>query len=355
MLDMKLIVNIKKKLKGFQLNVDFEADQDILGILGASGSGKSMTLRCIAGIETPDEGKIILNDRVLFDSEKKINLPCQQRKVGFLFQNYALYPHMTVEKNIGFSLSGLPSDQRTEKVQKAIEMMHLKDLEKRYPAELSGGQQQRVALARALVVEPEVLLLDEPFSALDEYLRNQMVNQLTETLSDYKGATLFVTHNMEEAYRLCKKIMVIDHGRKEICGERDEIFLRPTTLPVVQITGCKNISTASILPDGMIEAKDWGIKLWPFGSSSSISHVGIRANHIKMADEPGKNVFELWPVYTNEAPFRITVYLSRVQPEQNSRDFELQWEMSKDRWMEMKDRPMPWKVYLDPEKIICIS
>ncbi len=352
---MKLLVDIKKKLKGFQLKVDFEADQDILGILGASGSGKSMTLRCIAGIETPDEGKIILNDRVLFDSERRINLPCQQRKVGFLFQNYALYPHMTVEKNIGFSLSGLSASERMDRVQKAIAMMHLEDLEKRYPSELSGGQQQRVALARALVIEPEVLLLDEPFSALDEYLRNQMVNQLTETLRDYSGVTLFVTHNMEEAYRLCKKIMVIDHGKKEISGDRDEIFMRPTMLPVAQVTGCKNISPAKILPDGRIEAKDWGISLWPAVGSDSISHVGIRANHIRMAEEPGKNVFEVWPVYTNEAPFRITVYLSRMQPAPDSRDYELQWELSKDRWMELKNRPLPWKVYLNPEKLIYIS
>ncbi len=351
---MSLIVNIKKKLKGFQLKVDFEADRDILGILGASGSGKSMTLRCIAGIETPDEGKIILNDRVLFDAERRINLPCQQRKVGFLFQNYALYPHMTVEKNIGFSLNGLPKDLRTQKVHKAIEMMHLKNLEKRYPAELSGGQQQRVALARALVVEPEVLLLDEPFSALDEFLRNQMVNQLMETLSDYKGSTLFVTHNMEEAYRLCKKIMVIDHGGKEVCGERDEIFLHPTTLPVAQVTGCKNISAAALLPDGRIDAKDWGIDLQPSGSCSTISYVGIRANYIKLAEEPGENIVELWPVYTNEAPFRITVYLSKVRPEPNSREFVLQWEMSKDRWTELKEQEVPWKVSLDPEKLICI-
>ncbi len=188
---------------------------------------------------------------------------------------------MTVEKNIGFSLSGLPTDQRSKKVQDAIQTMHLKDLEKRYPSELSGGQQQRVALARALVVEPEVLLLDEPFSALDEFLRNQMVNQLMETLSEYKGSTLFVTHNMEEAYRLCKKIMVIDHGRKEVCGERDEIFQHPASLPVAKVTGCKNISSAGILPDGRIEAKDWGLTLYPPDGCSSISHVGIRANYIK--------------------------------------------------------------------------
>lgn len=352
---MKLEVSIRKKLKGFQLKVDFEADQDTLGILGASGSGKSMTLRCIAGIETPDEGKIILNDRVLFDSKRRINLPCRERKVGFLFQNYALFPHMTVEKNIGFSLSGLTDEERVRKVKNAIEMLQLKELEKRYPSELSGGQQQRVALARALVVEPEVLLLDEPFSALDEYLRNQMVNQLMETLSDYKGVALFVTHNMEEAYRLCKRIMVIDHGKKEVCGEKDEIFLHPTTLAVAQVTGCKNISTAGTLPKGMIEAKDWGIKLRPLGSQSSITHVGIRANHIRLAEEPGENVFEVWPVSTNEAPFRITVYLAKAETEQNSRDFVLQWEMSKDRWIELKDRPLPWKVSLDPEKLIYLS
>jgi molybdate transport system ATP-binding protein len=325
-----------------------------MGILGASGSGKSMTLRCIAGIETPDEGKIILGDRVLFDTDRGINLPCQKRKVGFLFQNYALYPHMTVEKNIGFSLGGLSKVEKAEKVSRAIAMMQLEGLENRYPMQLSGGQQQRVALARALAVEPEVLLLDEPFSALDEYLRNQMVNQLIRSLGDYSGATLFVTHNMEEAYRVCKKILVIDHGRKEAWGVKEEIFEHPATLVTAQVTGCKNISIAKSLPDGMIEALDWGIKLMPFVGCSSIAYIGIRANHIKMANEQRNNVVELWPVYTSEAPFRITIYLSTIRPELHSKNYQLQWEMSKDRWMELKDLPQPWKVYLDPEKLIFI-
>ncbi len=351
---MRLLVDIKKKLKGFCLEVAFEANQDILGILGASGSGKSMILRCIAGIETPDEGIIVLGDRVLFDSRRGINLPCQQRKVGFLFQNYALYPHMTVRKNIEFSLSNLPFARREEKVSQAIAMMQLGGLQNRYPSQLSGGQQQRVALARALVVEPEVLLLDEPFSALDEYLRNQMVNQLLNSLDEYPGVTLFVTHNMEEAYRVCKKILVIAHGRKEAWGNKEEIFAHPNTLPAAQVTGCKNISTIKNLPDGRIEAVDWGIKLWSGKESNYISHVGIRANHIQRAQESGNNVFDLWPVYTSEAPFRITVYLSTLKPAARSKDFQLQWEMSRDKWMELKDRPLPWKVYLDPEKLILI-
>lgn len=352
---MRLFVDIKKKLKGFRLEVSFDTDQDILGILGASGSGKSMTLRCIAGIETPDEGKIMIGDRVLFDSERGINLPSQERKVGFLFQNYALFPHMTVEKNIAFSLNGLSSVLRAEKVSRAITMMRLEGLEYRYPAQLSGGQQQRVALARALVVEPEVLLLDEPFSALDEYLRNQMVNQLINSLREYNGATLFVTHNMEEAYRVCKKILVIDHGRKEAWGDKEQIFEHPVTLPTVQVTGCKNISIAKNLPDGMIEAVDWGIKLRPCLGSKNITHIGIRANHIRIAKEQDNNVVELWPVYTSEAPFRITVYLTTIQPVSRSNDFTLQWEMSKEHWAKLKALPQPWKVYLDPEKLICIS
>jgi molybdate transport system ATP-binding protein len=351
---MKLLVDIKKKLKGFRLKVCFEAGKDVLGILGASGSGKSMTLRCIAGIDTPDEGKIVLNERVLFDSKRRINLPCQKRKVGFLFQNYALYPHMTVAKNIGFALFGTSLIQRKEKIDRIIQMMRLDGLENRYPAELSGGQQQRVALARALVVEPEVLLLDEPFSALDEYLRNQMVNQLINSLKEYHGVALFVTHNMEEVYRICKNILVIDHGKKEVWGKREEIFSHPATLSTTQITGCKNITEIKRLPDGRVEAVDWGIRLRLGGEISAVSHIGIRANHLCMAKELGNNVFQFWPVYTSEAPFRITVYLSTDQPKPDSKNFNLQWEMSKDRWMELKDQPIPWKVYLDQEKLIRI-
>ncbi|WP_414621711.1 molybdate ABC transporter permease subunit [Calothrix sp. CCY 0018] len=170
--EKKLIVNIEKNLKSFQLQVDFIADENTLGLLGASGSGKSMTLRCIAGLEKPSRGRIILNGRVLFDAKRKINLPSRKRRIGFLFQNYALFPHMTVAQNIAFGLQELPKRHRISKVRQYIEMMQLQDLENRYPHQISGGQQQRVALARALVIEPEAILLDEPLSALDTYLRN---------------------------------------------------------------------------------------------------------------------------------------------------------------------------------------
>ena len=134
---MSLEVHITKKLPGFELKVDFKTDNDILGFLGASGSGKSMTLSCIAGIITPDKGKIVLNDRVLFDSENKINIPIRDRKVGFLFQNYALFPNMTVEQNIGFGLSkSVPKIERTHKIKKKISDLQLSGMEKRYPFQL---------------------------------------------------------------------------------------------------------------------------------------------------------------------------------------------------------------------------
>lgn len=191
---MALYVDIKKKLPGFCLDVNFEAGTNTVGLLGASGSGKSMTLRCIAGIETPDSGIIELNGHILFDSAKGINLPIRKRRVGFLFQNYALFPNMTVEENIRFGLGSLSVSEQLKKVREMISVMHMEGLEKRYPSQLSGGQQQRAALARALVIDPEVLLLDEPLSALDEHLRDNMLKQMIETLSGYRGVTLFVTH-----------------------------------------------------------------------------------------------------------------------------------------------------------------
>lgn len=258
---MELHVDICKTLSDFTLNVNFTTDTEITGLLGVSGSGKSMTLRCIAGIETPDKGRIILNGRTLFDSAEGINVPSRLRKVGYLFQNYALFPHMTVEENIGFALGQLPREQRLSRVKNILQIIKLEGLEKRYPSQLSGGQQQRTALARALAIEPEVLLLDEPFSALDDHLRNHLGRQLMDTLAAYSGVTLFVTHNMDEAYRICPKMLVLKDGEIEASGENNQLFQNPPTLNVAQLTGCKNISRAEYLSDHECLASDWGITL----------------------------------------------------------------------------------------------
>lgn len=197
---IELIVDIQKKLPGFTLDVSFSSNQLPLGLLGGSGAGKSFILRCIAGLETPDEGCIILNGRVLFDSRRGINVPIRDRRVGFLFQNYALFPHLTVAQNIAFGLPKTLSPRAIrQRVEKQLLAVQLHGLGDRYPQELSGGQQQRVALARALASEPDILLLDEPFSALDTYLRDQLEKLLRLSLTHFPGATLFVSHNLEEA------------------------------------------------------------------------------------------------------------------------------------------------------------
>ena len=211
---MSLSVHIKKDFGGFLLSVDLEHESGIMGLLGASGCGKSLTLKSIAGIVTPDEGRIVLNGRVLFDSEQHMNLSPQVRNVGYLFQNYALFPNMTVEKNI---LCGLNREKdrniRREKLENVLEMMELTSLRRSLPHQLSGGQQQRAALARILVSGPELLLLDEPFSALDSYLRDSLQIQVKELLENYGKDVLLVSHSRDEIYHLCSRMALIDRGK----------------------------------------------------------------------------------------------------------------------------------------------
>ena len=278
---MSLKVHIHKKLKGFELKVDFETDGKPMGILGSSGSGKSMTLKCIAGIITPDEGYIELGGKVLFDSKNKINLKPQERKVGYLFQNYALFPNMTVEENIAIGIIG----SKSEKAQVVTRMLHnfkLQGLEKRYPSQLSGGQQQRVALARILAYEPDALLLDEPFSALDAYLKEELQIQLHDLLDSYKGESLLVTHSRNEVYELTKDLVVMDHGKLLMAGDTKKIFLAPSKMQVARLTGCKNISKAKKIADNQVEALDWGMIFTVKDQvSDDITGIGIRAHDFK--------------------------------------------------------------------------
>src|SRR6202790_937863 len=218
---MSLEVAIEKNVDGFRLAVEFAADGAPLGLLGPSGSGKTMTLRAIAGLETPDRGRIVLHGRVLFDSEKGIDVPARERRIGLLFQNYALFPHLTVTENIAFGLRRLPDAERNRRVAGQLAAAHLVGHAERYPATLSGGEQQRVALARALAIEPAALLLDEPFSALDTHLRSALERQLRETLETYQGSTLFVSHNLEEAYRVCGELLVLARGTVAARGPKE--------------------------------------------------------------------------------------------------------------------------------------
>ena len=210
---MALSVHIKKKLKDFELAVDFDMDEGIVGFLGSSGCGKSMTLKCIAGIETPDEGRIVLDDEVLFDKKSGINLSPQKRKVGYLFQNYALFPHMTVKQNIeaGLAASGKSKQEKKEIVERLLEQFHIKELENSYPVHISGGQQQRVAIARALAKNPKVLLCDEPTGALD-YNTGKAVLKLLQNTCRKQGKTVIVITHNQALTAMADRVITVKSG-----------------------------------------------------------------------------------------------------------------------------------------------
>ena len=284
-----LEVDIRKKLGHFQLDVAFSAPADqVTGILGASGCGKSLTLKCIAGIERPDEGRITLDGQVLFDSAQRVDLTPQRRQVGYLFQNYALFPNMTVEQNIAVGIRDRRG--RRETLERLIRAFRLEGNQKKYPRQLSGGQQQRVALARILASRPRALLLDEPFSALDSGLRRQMELELAERLEEFGGAVLFVTHSREEVCHLCREVCVLHQGRSHPKVPTEELFRAPATLAACQLAGWENISPVRVLPSGEVEAEAWGITLPLAGQmGEDITHLGLKAAALRPAEpeEPG--------------------------------------------------------------------
>lgn len=257
---MSMVVDVHKKLGTFQLDVAFEMEKGVLGLLGASGSGKSKTLQCITGIETPDSGRIIINGRTLFDSDKHINLKTQERRVGYLFQNYALFPNMTVAQNIACGVHAIKDKaRRSSIIGDILDRMQLVGLEKAKPSQLSGGQQQRVALARILVNEPDILLLDEPFSALDSYLKEQLMAELNTLLAQFPKDVIVVTHSRDEAYQLCGRIAVLVKGQLDVLDETKALFHDPETRAGAELTGCKNIVDARKVGDTQVFVPDWNV------------------------------------------------------------------------------------------------
>jgi molybdate transport system ATP-binding protein len=322
MSEQNLQVDIQKKLKNFTLDMHFSAGVGCLGILGSSGCGKSMTLKSIAGIVRPDSGRITLGtaeegERVLFDSAQHIDVRPQKRKVGYLFQNYALFPNMTVEQNI---LSGVGKEDQ-KLVNEMVSLFHLEGLNKQYPAQLSGGQQQRVALARILAYEPRLLLFDEPFSAMDAFLREGLRLELLKLLERYHGISVLVTHDRDEAYQLCDHLLLLDEGKVLAAGETKELFEHPLTTKTARLTGCKNMSRIVKVGPHKVRALDWNhLELVTAEEvTEQTSHIGIRAHDFIPLSKPeaaaldGTEEANLIPVeqpVVSEMPFEWYVTLA---------------------------------------------
>ena len=338
---MSLYVDIKKDLGGFVLETKFQAKEGVTGILGASGCGKSVTLRCIAGILKPNEGRIELDGTVFFDSRKKMNLKPQKRRVGFLFQNYALFPNMTVRQNLLAALK--PYEKDKKKAAQAIEAMAakfcLEGLEKHKPQQLSGGQQQRVALARIFLSKPRILLLDEPFSALDDFLKWKLELELASLLEEFSGSALFVSHSREEIYRVCDRVCVMDQGKSSPVIPVKELFEAPRSRAAAVLSGCKNFSGARLAGEGRIYAEDWGVTLRYAGEiPEGFNCIGVRSHYIHpVAKEEAagrENAFCCGILRVVEDVFSTVAILRPKGAAPAAGDGRIRVEMPKESWQE---------------------
>ncbi|MCD8368863.1 MAG: ATP-binding cassette domain-containing protein [Clostridiales bacterium] len=345
---MSLSVSIRKNFGSFKLDTSFETDGAVLGFLGASGCGKSMTLKCIAGIERPDEGRIVLNGRVLFDSQAHINLRPQERRVGYLFQNYGLFPNMTLEQNIRCGLCReKDADRRERALREIIDQMVLSGLEDHRPSQLSGGQQQRTALARILVNGPEILLLDEPFSALDAYLKLQLETEMKQILREFGGDAILVSHSRDEIYRLCDEVAIMDSGHLLGKGSVKKMFSDPGSRQGAVLTGCKNIEAAEKSGEYEVYVPRWGMR---FTTTSPVEDhlcaIGIRAHHFRPDVEVnrGRVIF----VDETEEPFE---WIEKFRYESANENCEpVWWRLAK----EGKPQDFPQVLGVAPENIMLL-
>lgn len=255
---MGISVQIRKKLNEFWLNVEFQGNSRRIGILGESGCGKSMTLKSIAGIEKPEEGRISVDGRALFDSSASLNIKPQERRVGYLFQNYALFPTMTVAENIKAGLRGT-KEEKNRRAEKMMELFRISGIAGQRPGSLSGGQQQRVALARIMAYEPDVILLDEPFSALDLFLKDRLQKEMGEMLEEYPGTVIMVSHSRDEIYRFSDELLVMEKGRSIVYGKTKVIFANPEYRAAAKLTGCKNIVDFRRVDEHIVRIDEWGV------------------------------------------------------------------------------------------------
>lgn len=347
---MSIEIKLKKKIGTFQLEVEMKSDSKRIGILGASGCGKSMTLRSIAGVEEVQEGYIRKKGEVLLDTTKKINQKPQKRNIGYLFQNYALFPTKTVLYNVMAGLNGT----KEEKKKRALEMMEkfqIQGLEQRLPGELSGGQQQRVALARIMAYEPDMILLDEPFSALDSFLKDKLKQELLEMLDDYEGTIILVSHSRDEIYQFTDELFVMENGKIVCSGATKQLFDSPKKIEAARLTGCKNIVA--------IEKKDshhFCIANWNASVSvqkeipKETTHIGYRAHDfIPVWGKATKNCIACHVESEAKLPFETKYFLKSQNGD------PIYWFVQRDAQQLIQNDGIPDFLQLDEEKLLYLS
>lgn len=354
---MSLSVELEKKFKGFHLHVAFENSEGSLGILGGSGMGKSMTLKMIAGLMKPDAGKVIVNGRIVYDSAAGIDIPARDRHIGYLFQQYALFPNMTVAENIGIAMKEKVAGKKAA-IERLLEQFSLQELGGRMPSELSGGQQQRVALARILASRPGLLLLDEPFSALDSFLKEQLLEDMIQQLSDYDGDVVMVSHSRDEIYQFCDQLLVLDQGEVKAFGGTKQIFDQPGCVEAARLTGCKNITAAERRDDHRVWVPEWHCELeFEETVPEQLRAVGIRAHYIEVLREKPESMTNVVSTFTeniSELPFEWYCFFRVPDGER------IWWKTAKEGLETGEERFLPvkgQKIYLrlPPESVILLT
>ncbi len=355
---MGIEVHARKAYRRFKLEVSFESTEKRIGILGASGSGKSLTLKSIAGLVRPDEGRISFDGRILFSSDEKLNIKPGERDVGYLFQDYALFPNMTVKENIAAALHGAEKraffrtkegggriGHSRDRAEELIERFGLGEIKDQRPDELSGGQKQKTALARMLARDPKLLLLDEPFSAMDSFLREGLRLELMRILDGYDKTVIMVSHDRDELYQMCSYLVLVDGGRVIAQGDRDELFKNPKSPVAARLTGCKNLSRIERINAHRVKALDWQeIELATEEEvAPCITHIGIRA-HDLVPEALGVNVIKTGKASVSRLPFEWYVTLENG----------LWWKLPKKLYAG-GENIVPETLCVPPERILLLS
>ncbi|MBR3570333.1 MAG: ATP-binding cassette domain-containing protein [Oscillibacter sp.] len=286
---VKLQVDIVKNGAGFRVDAQFEAGEGALALLGASGSGKSEVLRCVAGLSEPDEGRILLDGEPLFDSSRHLNVPPQRRKIGLLTPGYALFPHLTVRRNIAAGV--VNRAEREHAVEEQLRRFRLTELAERKPRQISELERQRVALARLTASRPVAILLDEPLSGRDSFLKFRMEQELSDYLSSFGGPVVWASHDRGEVYRNCRYVCVLENGLSQETISVERLLASPGTEGAARLSGCKNIVDA-IPRHNAIFIPEWGVTLRSaYPIPPLLRRVGIRAHQVRISEPALVNAF----------------------------------------------------------------
>ena len=335
-------------------NVSFSLEKgEFVAVVGESGSGKSTLLNCIGALDVPTSGTVTMDGNNLFSMKEEERTIFRRRNIGFIFQSFQLVSELTVEQNIAFPLLLDYRKPKASDVEEILELLGLTERRNHLPSQLSGGQQQRVALARMMIGEPEVILLDEPFSALDGYLKDILQRDMQNFLKDYKGDMIMVTHSRDEAYKFCSQLTLLNNGKDILTGETRDIFENPQYLEAARLTGCKNFSAVQKMGSHEVYALDWELMLRSEQEvTEDITHVGIRGHWMRPATKAGENTMEVQVEEYIENTFEHQ-YLFRNKGAAESGT--LWWMCQKKNFQETAKDNIPKYLYFPPEHVMLLK